>query len=324
MSAPARRGRVYKDTTFQQLRSFYEAARLGSLSAAAAALGLAQPTVSQQIHALERQFGEPLLEPFGRGSRLTEAGRLLADLAGPTVLNMVSLKRRYEEARGQLEQRLIIAATPRTMIEDLLECLQSFTPGHPRVRVTLRETWRDQVPAVVQAGEVDMGFMGQWSSRGNEPTAAYPWLEFQPWYRLDTMLLTPIDHPLARRRVVRPRDLLGYPLINGSEGMPDLPIRDLFAQVGMFLQAPCGVEAALASSIVRLVTLGFGVGLVGALPGKPAPAGLHARNMTRHFGQQNICLVWRKHYPLSDAAQAFAAVVKTQLNPTRKASGMSR
>ena len=54
---PARRGRVYKDTTFQQLRSFYEAARLGSLSAAATSLGLAQPTVSQQIHALERRNG---------------------------------------------------------------------------------------------------------------------------------------------------------------------------------------------------------------------------------------------------------------------------
>ena len=314
MSARVRRGRVYKDTTFQQLRSFYEAARLGSLSAAAASLGLAQPTVSQQIHALERQFGEPLLEPFGRGSRLTEAGRLLADLAGPTVLNMTLLKRQYEEVRGRLEQRLIIAATPRTLVEDLLECLTVFTPRHPCVRVTLREFGRDQVPTVVQAGEVDMGFMGEWSGRKETPQATYPWLEFEPWYQLDTMLFTPVDHPLARRRVVRPRDLLGYPLLNGPEGMPDLPIKDQLTKLGIFRQPPACVEAALAASIIRLVALGFGIGLIGVAPGKAAPAGVHVRDMTRYFGRQNIYLVWRKHHPLSEAARAFAAIVKAQLN----------
>jgi DNA-binding transcriptional LysR family regulator len=310
----AARGRVYKDTTFQQLRSFYEAARLGSLSAAAASLGMAQPTVSQQIHALERQFGETLFEPFGRGLRLTEAGRLLADLTGPTVLNMASLKRRYEEARGQREQRLIIATTSRTLIEDLPECLHAFTPQHPRVRVTLRETWRDQIPIVVQAGEADLGFMGEWSGREEEPQELYPWLQFEPWYQLDTMLLTPAVHPLARRRVVRPQDLLDYPLINGPEGVPDLPIKIQLNKLGFFRQPPACVEATSAVSIVRLVALGFGIGLVGMATGRPATAGIHARNMTRYFGRQSIYLVWRKHHPLSEAAQAFAAIVKMQLS----------
>ena len=102
MSQRRAKGRAYKDTTFQQLRSFYETARLGSLSAAAASLGMAQPTVSQQVHALERQLGDQLVEPFGRGSRLTEAGRLLAELIGPAVLSISSLKQAYHEARGQL------------------------------------------------------------------------------------------------------------------------------------------------------------------------------------------------------------------------------
>ena len=77
------KSRVYKDTTAQQLRSFHETARLGSFSAAAKSLGLANPTVWQQVRALELDFGEPLLEPRGRGCHLTEAGRLLADLIGP-------------------------------------------------------------------------------------------------------------------------------------------------------------------------------------------------------------------------------------------------
>ncbi len=46
----------YKEGRLQQLRSFCETARLGSLAAAAQALGLAEPTVWEQVHALERQF----------------------------------------------------------------------------------------------------------------------------------------------------------------------------------------------------------------------------------------------------------------------------
>src|SRR2546428_11145744 len=74
-------GRAYKEMTLQQLRSFCETARLGSFSAAAAALGLSHPTVWKQVHALEREFGAQLVKPFGRGCQLTEAGRVLAELA---------------------------------------------------------------------------------------------------------------------------------------------------------------------------------------------------------------------------------------------------
>src|SRR5262245_47737376 len=119
MAPRVAKGRAYKDITFQQLRSFYETARLGSLSAAAASLGMSQPTVSQQVHALERQFGDQLVEPFGRGSRLTEAGKLLAELIGPAVQSISSLKQAYFKAHGQLGQRLVVAASPRTITEDL-------------------------------------------------------------------------------------------------------------------------------------------------------------------------------------------------------------
>ena len=51
-----------------------EVADRGSFSAAAEALGVSQPAVSQQIRALEREIGEPLLDRGGRGARLTERG----------------------------------------------------------------------------------------------------------------------------------------------------------------------------------------------------------------------------------------------------------
>src|SRR5438093_11386242 len=95
--------RAYKEVRLQQLRSFCETARLGSLKAAAEALGLAQPTVWEQVHALEREFGQKLVEPHGRGCQLTEAGRVLVGLAAPLVAGIDALKRNFASAHARTE-----------------------------------------------------------------------------------------------------------------------------------------------------------------------------------------------------------------------------
>src|ERR1700724_661400 len=91
--------RAYKEVRLQHLRSFCETARLGSLAAAAGALGLAQPTVWEQVHALEREFAAQLVEPHGRGCRLTAAGQLLVELSASLVAGIDALKQNFEEAR---------------------------------------------------------------------------------------------------------------------------------------------------------------------------------------------------------------------------------
>jgi LysR family transcriptional activator of nhaA len=60
---------------FHHLRYFWTVAREGSVSRAAAHLRLAQPTVSEQIHALEEALGEQLLQRAGRGVVLTDVGK---------------------------------------------------------------------------------------------------------------------------------------------------------------------------------------------------------------------------------------------------------
>ncbi|HMV69607.1 MAG TPA: LysR family transcriptional regulator, partial [Myxococcota bacterium] len=60
-------------------RAFLATAELGSFSAAAQALGLAQPTVGRQVAALEQELGVTLFERAGRGVALTAAGLDLAE-----------------------------------------------------------------------------------------------------------------------------------------------------------------------------------------------------------------------------------------------------
>ena len=89
------------------MRIFVEVARLGSLSAAAAVLGLTQPAVSYQIRRLEEQFGVSLLRRQHRGVELTAEGVRLFQVAAKAVAlptgrdpNCASLPHRPSRGRG--------------------------------------------------------------------------------------------------------------------------------------------------------------------------------------------------------------------------------
>src|SRR2546422_11729164 len=69
------------DTT--RMRLLVEIERQGSVSAAAAAIGIGQPSASQHLRLLEAAAGQRLVERSGRGSRLTEAGHPLPARPAP-------------------------------------------------------------------------------------------------------------------------------------------------------------------------------------------------------------------------------------------------
>jgi hypothetical protein len=68
------------ELNYHHLRLFWEAARSGSLRAAAERLHLSQPTLSAQIKALEESLGEKLFERAGRGLKLTARGSWIAQV----------------------------------------------------------------------------------------------------------------------------------------------------------------------------------------------------------------------------------------------------
>jgi DNA-binding transcriptional LysR family regulator len=313
-------GRAYKEVTLQQMRSFCETARLGSFTAAAAALGLAHPTVWKQVHALEREFGVQLVEPYGRGCRLTESGRLLAELAGPAVASISGLKRTFQEALGRVETHLVVAATPRILAEDLAACVVEFERRWPRVRLAFKEVRDDEVALQVESGEADLGLA---PFRG--PHADGAWLVFEPCYELDIVLITPKNHPLARRRHVRPEDLCAYPLVNSSKAQfHDAPATAVLERLGVFRAQPQRIEAYFAATIRRYVELGFGIGLLPRSPGRPPDPRFHERSMSRYLGRCVLYLVWRKGEFQSQAARAFAETVKALMNRPRAPDGPRR
>jgi DNA-binding transcriptional LysR family regulator len=260
------------------------------------------------VHALEREFGAPLIEPYARGCRLTDAGRLLAELAGPAVANIVSLKRFFQERYAHAEATVQVAATPRIVVEDLPGCVVEFERRHPHVRLSLREVRNEDVEAAVESGTADLGLLGEAGRVLRNPR-----LTAEPCYELDVYLITPRDHPLARRRRVQPGDLARYPLVNAPLELRETGLSAALERLGVTPDQPRRVEATYAHAIRRYVELGFGIALIGGLPGQSLPTNLHVRPMSRYFGTLGIHRVWRRGAVPAPATRAFAETIKTML-----------
>lgn len=106
----------YKGNRQKQMRAFVYTVKLGTLTRAAEALFLSQPTVSLQLQALERELGVSLLERRRRRINLTDAGEALYELARPLVEGWEHLDRDFHaKVKGLQGGRLTIAAGSSTI-----------------------------------------------------------------------------------------------------------------------------------------------------------------------------------------------------------------
>jgi DNA-binding transcriptional LysR family regulator len=306
--------RAYKEIQLQQLRSFCETARLGSLMAAAESLGLSQPTVCEQVHALERAMELKLVERHRHGCRATEAGKLVAELAAPLVGGINTLKRTVHEALGQVETWVTVAATQRVLLDDMPQVVVEFERLYPNVRLRLLEMQHGQVTEAIETGEADLGLSLE---KGIDPPR--PTLIFEPGYDLHHYLVTPPDHPLAKRRTLKLEDLAEYPLVNSPRSFPNRVMKAALEEAGVF-KKPRRVEAFYAAVTRRYVELGYGIGLVLGLPDRPQTTnGLHERSMAKLVAPETIHLVRRKtelpNEPLRALMRTIASVLSGKKQP---------
>lgn len=129
--------------------------RQGSMHAVSETLGVTTSTVSQQIAALAKEVGTPLLEPDGRRVRLTPAGRRLAAHA-------VRILAIHEEARADLDPYADPAGTVRVAAfhtairETLLPVVHRLTAEHPAVRLEIQEQEPPEALALLERDQVDL------------------------------------------------------------------------------------------------------------------------------------------------------------------------
>jgi DNA-binding transcriptional LysR family regulator len=121
--------------TVTHLQAFLVVARLSSFSAAARELGVSRAAVSHSVRELEGQLRVVLLTRTTRSVSLTDAGRRLADTAGPALGQVFSAMREIGARPGEAVGRLRLSV-PRSAIPFVIDpVLPAFRARHPRVDV---------------------------------------------------------------------------------------------------------------------------------------------------------------------------------------------
>lgn len=147
------------DMNLEQLRSFVQVARFGNFTRAAEELYLAQPSLSRQIAALEKDLGAELFHRARGGSTLTVAGEVLLPLARRMLADAESVRRELAELAGLERGRVRLGATPTLCISLVAEVLSAFHAEHPGIELHLSEQGSRALLDELGAGELDLALI---------------------------------------------------------------------------------------------------------------------------------------------------------------------
>jgi DNA-binding transcriptional LysR family regulator len=284
---------------WQQLLGFYQVAKLGSFTRAAEATFRTQSALSQQVKALEEELGTPLLERLGkRRLKLTAAGEKLFAFAQGVLGQWDRLQEGLRALKGQPQGPLRLAAPFTTLYHLLPETLLAYLRQFPQVELTLLDRTQANVFALVKDGDVDFGLALESLAPGD--------LAALRWQPVDTVLLAPRDHPLARGCRVTWKQIARYPLILPPWGHESGHRRLLEEQ---FRKLDLNYRIILESSNVELsaryVETGLGLAFATLARGLTRRRDLAFIPLDHYFKPDYLALVMRRDKVLTPFKKAF-------------------
>lgn len=296
----------YKSDRLKPLRAFCQTVRLGSVSRAAEALFVSQPAISLQLQALERDLGVTLFERSGRRLTPSREGQLLFDLAQPLVEGLDGLEAVFREKVGGLDAgELNIAANSSTILYLLPRIVEHFRSQHPDIRLTLHNAITADGTDLLRSDAVDLAV----GSMVDVPAD----LSYAPVYRFEPLLITPPDHPLARKPRLTLEDISPYGLILPPKRQITYRLVDLVFQQNR-VPYTVALEVGGWEVIKQYVAMGMGISIVTSICVTDADRErLATRSLAEWFPSRSYGVVVRKGKFLSPQARAFIELIQPDL-----------
>ncbi|MEU6551842.1 LysR family transcriptional regulator [Streptomyces sp. NPDC046915] len=290
----------------ERLRTLDALARHGSVSGAAEALHVTTSAVSQQLGKLEREVGQRLLAKNGRGVRLTDGGRLLAEHAA-RILSQVELAQSDLEAhRGQVAGELRLSAFPTAARGLFPTALADLRARHPALRVRSGELEPENGIAGVVRGDLDLAVVLDWY---NKPMPVPDGLVKAPLLDDPADVAMPAGHPLADREEVDLGEFAEDEWITWGEG-------EFCHEWLMFTLRSRGVEpivghrAAETHTQLGLVAAGLGVCIAPLLGRHPVPPGVVMVPLKQRV-RRHVYVVWRADADRRPSIRAAVEALRT-------------
>jgi LysR family hydrogen peroxide-inducible transcriptional activator len=178
----------------RQLRYFTAIARTGSFTRAAEELGIAQPSLSQQIRTLEKQIGNPLFERLGRSVRLTAHGEALRQPAADILQQVAEAKSSLDQLQEGVRGRLRVGVIPTIMPYLIAPRVGEFSRRFPDVDLQFTEDTTLHLIEKLQSGDIDLAISGL---PVRNPDIVCSELTREPLF-----LAVAEKHPLAREKSI--------------------------------------------------------------------------------------------------------------------------
>jgi DNA-binding transcriptional LysR family regulator len=305
-------GDLYAGLSLLRLQVFVAVADHGGLSAAAAYLDLAQPTISFHVKALEGLLGAKLLEFRHRRAHLTPAGQELYGAAVRMLRDAerlaIGVRNASEGQAGALRLGASIAFELPAFFEHVLA---PFRRDHPGVLVSLRFGHSVRLAEEVLADQLDLAYVQSWRL----PVG----VEYAPLHHAAFVLMVARDHPLASRVTVTPDDVYEAGLIAAPIHSQEWPHYEELLRRSGLTRYRIGME--IDGVQARLLATEAGLGVMGVFVPPYAEDALRARLQPLRLGgdapRAEFGVVAPQQPKLPAAAAEFAAWLRESTGGSR-------
>lgn len=279
----------------QRLAVLREVARAGSFAGAAGALHHTPSAVSQQIAALERSTGLPLVNRSTRGVTLTDAGRLLLSTADTVHAEVRAAERQLQYFHTDGPRTLTVATFSSAGASLLAPALTALVDERPDTAITVLEAEPDDALAHLRSGDVDLALVYHYGAR-KPPihwTAQAGAGDYVSLVEDPLRLVVPDAYSLVHEPTVDIADLTSNRWISGWGDTGD--VLDSLAGVAGF-RPDIACRASDYRFMTALVAAGVGVALIPQLALQPQ-RGVQALTLSpepvRHVGAYQPRRRWR-------------------------------
>jgi DNA-binding transcriptional LysR family regulator len=200
----------------RRLRLLHELHARGTIAAVADALQFTPSAVSQQLAVLEREAGLPLLEPAGRGVRLTDAALVLVGHAGALLERAEVAEADLAAATGRVAGRARIASFQSVGLRVAVPAIRALAREAPDLRCELIESEPEESLPALALGDVDLVLADEWQ---HQPLARQDGIAREDLHVDPVHLVLPQAHPAAgHERALPLAELAGEAWSTGHRG----------------------------------------------------------------------------------------------------------
>ncbi len=266
----------------------------GHLSAAANSIGVPQATATRWLDALNRSVGVALTERVGRRVELTPAGHALAEAAGTahTAISMGVV--RALEAADPGHGRIVFGFLRTQGSTRAPELLRGYRAVRPRVRFSLVQAGHEELIEKLHAGAIDIAL----SALRKTDTQ----VETTELFREPFVLVAAAEHRLARRSLVRLRDVRDETFVGLSAGIAlRRRVDEMFGAAG--IRPRYGFETDEVETVRGLAAAGVGVAVLPSRLGGPVEGSSEIPIAPPNY--RKIGLIVSTHRRLKPAAESF-------------------